>query len=77
MINGFKANWTAVVIRCCQLTKNIFNQNVTRVENVLHMRSYDYLYHWKGCSFVTDACSLLQTLCYSLRGVPNYVVENA
>ena len=32
MINGFKSDSTAVVIRYCQLTKNMFNQNVTRVE---------------------------------------------
>jgi len=34
MINGFKSDSTAVVIRYCQLFKNVFHQNVTLVENV-------------------------------------------
>ena len=34
MINGFKSDSTAVVIRYCQLSKNLFHQNVTIVENV-------------------------------------------
>ena len=61
MINGFKSDSTAVVIRYCQLSKNVFHQNVTRVENVFHMRSSDCLYHWNWCSFMTDMCLLLQT----------------
>jgi len=60
MINGYKSDSTTVVIRYCQLSKNVFHQNVTIVKNVFPYAVLR-LYHSKRCSFMPDTCVLLQT----------------
>ena len=74
MINGFKSDSAAVVIRCCQLTKNIFDQNVTRVENVFHMQSLrlfiplEVMFMYDGYVFtVANAISVTHCVLARLR----------